>query len=174
MKKEIEADLISIAHRILQLKDHTTLPELQEEARQLYEKLAILNFAETHFKGPQPTIGQVYAAVEKLPEPEVSEQPEVATTPEIKEEASPQETVVTEENGIPFEEKIESPEEELAITEEPTPEKENGITYKEQNKQDKQDPSPEVVQTETEPENVIALFEEPIEKTLEDRPEDKP
>ncbi len=65
MKKKLEAELISIAHRILQLKDRATLPQLQEEARQLYEKLTILNFSESHFSGPQPTIGQVRAVLDK-------------------------------------------------------------------------------------------------------------
>ncbi len=65
MKKKLEAELISIAHRILQLKDSTTLPQLQEEARNLYEKLAILNFAESHFSGPQPTIGQIRSIIEE-------------------------------------------------------------------------------------------------------------
>ncbi|WP_109436397.1 MULTISPECIES: hypothetical protein [Aquimarina] len=64
MKKKLEAELISIAHRILQLKDKTTLPQLQEEARILYEKLTILNFSETHFAGPQPTIGQIKTALD--------------------------------------------------------------------------------------------------------------
>lgn len=64
MKKKLEAELISIAHRILQLKDKTTLSRLQEEARELYEKLTILNFSESHFAEPQPTIGQIKAALE--------------------------------------------------------------------------------------------------------------
>ncbi|PKV48581.1 hypothetical protein ATE84_0581 [Aquimarina sp. MAR_2010_214] len=64
MKKKLEAELISIAHRILQLKDKTTLPELQEEARKLYEKLTILSFSESHFAGPQPTIGQIKASLD--------------------------------------------------------------------------------------------------------------
>ncbi|WP_106791880.1 hypothetical protein [Aquimarina sp. Aq78] len=64
MKKKLEAELISIAHRILQLKDKTTLSQLQEEARELYEKLTILNFSESHFAGPQPTIGQIKEALD--------------------------------------------------------------------------------------------------------------
>ncbi|WP_025664617.1 hypothetical protein [Aquimarina megaterium] len=72
MKKKLEAELISIAHRILQLKDKTTLSQLQEEARELYEKLTILNFSESHFAGPQPTIGQIKEALDTN-EPDVSE-----------------------------------------------------------------------------------------------------
>ncbi len=74
MKKKLEAELISIAHRILQLKDRSTLPQLQEEARQLYEKLTILNFSESHFAGPQPTIGQVRQALEEKEEPNKSDE----------------------------------------------------------------------------------------------------
>ncbi len=65
MKKKLEAELISIAHRILQHKDKSSLSQLQEDARQLYEKLTILNFSESHFAGPQPTIGQVRDALDK-------------------------------------------------------------------------------------------------------------
>lgn len=64
MKKKLEAELISIAHRILQLKDKTTLSQLQEEARQLYEKLTILTFSEFYFEGPQPTIGQIRSVLD--------------------------------------------------------------------------------------------------------------
>ncbi|WP_074406829.1 MULTISPECIES: hypothetical protein [Aquimarina] len=72
MKKKLEAELISIAHRILQLKDKTTLSQLQEEARELYEKLTILNFSESHFAGPQPTIGQIKEALDTN-EPDTSD-----------------------------------------------------------------------------------------------------
>lgn len=64
MKKKIKAELVSIAHRVLQLKDDSNLNQLQEEARQLYEKLTLLHFAEQHFYGPQPTIGQVRSFLE--------------------------------------------------------------------------------------------------------------
>lgn len=67
MKKKLEAELISIAHRILKLKDRSTLPQLKEEARELYEKLSILNFAESHFTDIKPTIGQVTNALEEQP-----------------------------------------------------------------------------------------------------------
>ncbi|MBP2831202.1 hypothetical protein J8281_03295 [Aquimarina sp. U1-2] len=73
MKKKLEAELISIAHRILQLKDTTTLSQLQEESRQLYEKLTILTFAEAHFAGPQPTIGQITSALEQETSDELKE-----------------------------------------------------------------------------------------------------
>lgn len=63
MKKKLEAELVSIAHRILQHKDHTTVAQLQEEARLVYEKLTVLRFSETHFSEAQPTIGKVISAL---------------------------------------------------------------------------------------------------------------
>ncbi|WP_299435463.1 hypothetical protein [uncultured Aquimarina sp.] len=85
MKKKLEAELISIAHRILQLKDRSTLPQLQEEARQLYEKLSILNFTESHFEDVQPTIGQIKSVLEGQNTSEIQEEiiKEVAPKPII-------------------------------------------------------------------------------------------
>lgn len=58
MKKKLEADLISIAHRVLQIKNKSDINQLCIETRRLYEKLAILQFVEEHFEGAKPTIGQ--------------------------------------------------------------------------------------------------------------------
>ncbi len=108
MKKKLEAELISIAHRILKMGDRSTLPLLQEEAKNVYEKLTILAFAEAHFTGPQPTIGQVRQALESTEEaiisnPVVPEEipvaetsKEVQTVLEIAEEVV-EEQPVTEE-----------------------------------------------------------------------------
>ncbi|AWI25154.1 hypothetical protein [Flavobacterium pallidum] len=57
MKKKLEADLISIAHRILKLKNKSELDQLYLETQQLYEKLAVLKFVENHFADAKPTIG---------------------------------------------------------------------------------------------------------------------
>lgn len=58
MKKKLEADLISIAHRVLQIKNKSDINQLCIETRKLYEKLTILQFVEEHFEGVKPTIGQ--------------------------------------------------------------------------------------------------------------------
>ncbi len=102
MKKKLEAELISIAHRILQLKDRSTLPQLQEEARQLYEKLTILSFSEAHFSGPQPTIGQVKAALNQ------DESEEIKLKERIAAIVTPKPVPVVEEKPVPkIEERIE-------------------------------------------------------------------
>jgi hypothetical protein len=58
MKKKLEADLMSIAHRVLQIKNKSDINQLCIETRKLYEKLVILQFVEEHFEGVKPTIGQ--------------------------------------------------------------------------------------------------------------------
>ena len=57
MKKKLEADLISIAHRILQLKNKSDINQLYLETQKLYEKLSVLRFVEKHFNEAKPTIG---------------------------------------------------------------------------------------------------------------------
>jgi hypothetical protein len=50
MKKRISAELISIAHRILKLKNHSDTLQLQQEAKNLYDQLTILRFYEENFE----------------------------------------------------------------------------------------------------------------------------
>lgn len=48
MKKKIEGELISIAHRLLKLKSHTETIQLLEEVKKLYEQLTLLKFYEAN------------------------------------------------------------------------------------------------------------------------------
>ena len=57
MKKKLEAELISIAHRILKLKNKSELSQLHQETQKLYEKLSVLKFVEDNFSDAKPTIG---------------------------------------------------------------------------------------------------------------------
>ena len=83
MKKKLEADLISIAHRILKLKNKEDLTQLHLETQKLYEKLSVLKFVEENFSDVKPTIGNaniqevVNAALENE-----SEEEEVEVAPE--------------------------------------------------------------------------------------------
>ncbi|MDG2432894.1 hypothetical protein [Flavobacterium sp.] len=56
MKKRLEADLVSIAHRILQLKNKSDINVLYAETQKLYEKLAVLKFVEEQYGTTKPTI----------------------------------------------------------------------------------------------------------------------
>ena len=135
MKKRLEADLISIAHRILQLKNKSDIHQLYLESQKLYEKLALLRFVDDHFGESKPTIGQVaieekieaaFAAIENK-EPvavtiEEIEIPEVEATSEFVLEEEEQEEITELEEAF-FEEEddletLEDEEEEVEEVEE--------------------------------------------------------
>ena len=118
MKKRLEADLISIAHRILQLKNKSDINQLYLESQKLYEKLALLRFVDEHFGDSKPTIGQVaieekieaaFEAIEnEVPTAITIEEiqtPEIEATPEfiLEEEEEEQEAITEMEEPI-FEE----------------------------------------------------------------------
>ena len=58
MKKKLEAELISIAHRVLKLKNRSETKQLQEEAKKIYEQLTILRFYEENFEAIKEEISQ--------------------------------------------------------------------------------------------------------------------
>ena len=117
MKKRLEADLVSIAHRILQLKNKSDINQLYLESQKLYEKLALLRFVDDHFGDSKPTIGQVaieekieaaFEAIEnevptaiKIEEiniPEIEETPELVLEEEEQEEMTEIEEPIFEES----------------------------------------------------------------------------
>ncbi len=57
MKKKLESELISIAHRILKLKGKEDIIKMHAEASALLEKLSVLKFAHENFEDDLPTIG---------------------------------------------------------------------------------------------------------------------
>jgi hypothetical protein len=65
MKKRVTAELISIAHRILKLKNHSETLKLQQEAKNLYDQLTILRFYEENFEMVKNEISKE-VLVEKL------------------------------------------------------------------------------------------------------------
>ncbi|MCF1190454.1 hypothetical protein LRR18_02580 [Mangrovimonas sp. AS39] len=56
MKKKLEAELMSIAHRILKLKGKDDIDKMHREVAALYEKLTVLKFARDNFQEDLPTI----------------------------------------------------------------------------------------------------------------------
>lgn len=118
MKKRLEADLISIAHRILQLKNKSDINQLYLESQKLYEKLALLRFVDDHFGDSKPTIGQAaieekIEAIFETTENEVAaaiiieeiQTPEIEATPEfILEEEEEEHEDITEMEEPIFEE----------------------------------------------------------------------
>lgn len=138
MKKKLEADLISIAHRILQLKNKSDVNQLYLETQKLYEKLAVLRFVEDYFEDPKPTIGQAEVlekidsfyennAIPELQEPVTTIEPiaeQITSSVEIIEEEAIEEAAIetTQEEIIAEAEEIIDVTEEVIETEsEPIP-----------------------------------------------------
>lgn len=113
MKKRLEADLISIAHRILQLKNKSDVNQLFLETQKLYEKLSVLRFVEEQYGETRPTIGHaaIVSDVEKFYENEAAIESKITT---LVEENRIEETLVeapiTEEIKVSEEVKAEETE----------------------------------------------------------------
>lgn len=108
MKKKLEADLISIAHRILKLKNKSELVQLHQETQKLYEKLSVLLFVEENFGDVKPTIGtadiekKIEEAFETPTQVVVIDEPQV----EIQAEVEPEKEEVVETISEIIEEEI--------------------------------------------------------------------
>ncbi|HRB71623.1 MAG TPA: hypothetical protein PK776_07225 [Flavobacterium sp.] len=121
MKKKLEAELISIAHRILKLKNKSEVIQLHQETQKLYEILSVLRFYEENFEEAKPTIG-LPELEEKLEETFENKEPETVA---VIEKPKKEEPVVPEKE--PEAETIATPEEtlEAVITEASVSEEEN-------------------------------------------------
>ncbi|MDP3680832.1 MAG: hypothetical protein Q8R22_08365 [Flavobacterium sp.] len=136
MKKKLEADLISIAHRILQLKNKSDINQLYLETQKLYEKLSVLRFVDEHFSEARPTIGatEIEHKIESIFNKTESVQPEIkavaeeTVSEEIAETPLEQLTATADESesetNIVEEETVEVPLEGTISNEEITPEEE--------------------------------------------------
>jgi len=129
MKKILEAELISLAHRVLKLKNRSETIQLQQETQKLYEQLTMLRFFEEneqrlngeiqeeayiaaveshtiHAEKENATTLETVVEVEKSPEPVleevIAEEPMVQAEEEIleNEELIEQEEVQTQEEEI--------------------------------------------------------------------------
>lgn len=58
MKKRLEAELISIAHRVLKLKNKSEVDQLYFETQKLYETLSVLKFYGDHIEQVKATISE--------------------------------------------------------------------------------------------------------------------
>jgi len=56
MKKKLESELVSIAHRILKLKGKEDVIKMHTEAKELFEKLSVLKFAHENFDEEIPSM----------------------------------------------------------------------------------------------------------------------
>ena len=119
MKKRLEAELISIAHRVLKLKNKSEIDQLFLETQKLYEALSVLKFYGDHIEQVKATISEedleekLTVALEVEPiKTEVNQEP-IAVVEEIAEEL--EEPVIVGEIAIDEEEEVE----EEVVAEEP-------------------------------------------------------
>jgi len=179
MKKKLEADLISIAHRVLKLKGKEDTVQLHLEAQKLYEKLSILRFYEENIQVLKDEIPmelleekleQLDAVVsetiiEKPIENPVAEEPVVAETQE--------EVIDVEESIVAEEETGEESTEPTAVEEvEEEIEEASLITNEEEVHEETPEPlfSPifELSEAEEAEEPVVEVSKEPKQISLED------
>jgi chemotaxis protein histidine kinase CheA len=131
MKKRLEAELISIAHRILKLKNKSEVDQLYKETQKLYETLSVLKFYQDNFEAVKSDVSKDVLeerlesnVVELSPEPAVEVKDDVV---EAVAEAGEETTEETEEVQAESQEPIEEPKaeeaeeaaEETEVSEEP-------------------------------------------------------
>ncbi len=161
MKKKLEADLISIAHRILKLKNKEDLAQLHLETQKLYEKLSVLKFVEENFSDVKPTIGNsniqelVNDALENEPEVEVEVAialEEIEIQPELVEEIEEEveEDDFSDEEEEETEDEMEGEEDEEFDEEESEEETEEETEELEDEEEESEEDSEEEEETEDE------------------------
>jgi hypothetical protein len=120
MKKRLESELISIAHRILKLKNKSEVDQLYKETQKLYETLTVLKFYQDNFELVKDDVS-ANDLEEKLENPIENAIP-VNNIPEIEKETTIEETSISEElENMPEAILTEKPlEEEIAVATENT------------------------------------------------------
>ena len=123
MKKRLESELLSIAHRILKLKNKSEVDQLYKETQKLYETLSVLKFYQDNFESIKSDVTQddleekLDQSIENsMPSEDVEPIAEVvvAAEPEIVEEELIQADEDEETTETVFEDE-ESSEEEILI-----------------------------------------------------------
>ncbi|MEW5676746.1 hypothetical protein ABGT15_10565 [Flavobacterium enshiense] len=154
MKKKLEAELISIAHRILKLKGKEDVVLLHQEAQKLYEKLSILRFYEENFEALKPTL--THEELEDKIEIAYEEKAVVVEEPKAKEEVA--EEIVQEEVTTP----------ELTTEELPVEEEKILVGQVEIDESELDEEEPVVAVEEPQEEIIEPLFEPVVAQTEEE------
>jgi len=93
MHKKLEAELVSIAHSILQMKNRDDIIALHKKAQELQEKLAVLKFVDKYLEttpNASETKDELLARIEKI----VSKSKEQSSKKEEVVEVAKQETII--------------------------------------------------------------------------------
>ena len=93
MHKKLEAELVSLAHSILQMKNKEDVEALQKKAQGIYEKLTLLKFVDTYFESSTPSAVTKEEVIDKIKD---------VFTDDLEEETHPVELIekITEEHII--------------------------------------------------------------------------
>ena len=171
MKKKLEADLISIAHRILKLKNKEDLAQLHLETQKLYEKLSVLKFVEENFSDVKPTIGN--SNIQELVNDALENESEVE---EVEVAVAPEEIEIQPELVEEIEEEAEEEmeEEELEDEEEDSDEEEETEELEdEEEDSEEEDETEELEDEEEDSEEEEEIEEEESEENEEDSEEEE-
>ena len=172
MKKRLEAELISIAHRILKLKNKSEVDQLYVETRKLYETLSVLKFYGDNYEMVKSDVStedleaKLTAALEEK-SVEKEKDIEVAATPEAVIPA--QEEITKEDTSAQAEEEeiTEDVQEETIEEEDTTPVIVGEITVEDD---EEEEPIEEEKEEELDFEPIFELMAEaPIEELKEEK-----
>jgi hypothetical protein len=165
MKKKLEADLISIAHRILKLKNKEDLAQLHLETQKLYEKLSVLKFVEENFSDVKPTIGN--SNIQELVNTALENEPEVE---EVEVAVAPEEIEIQPELVEEIEEEVEEEVEEDDFSDEEEEETEDEMEEEEDEEFDEEESEED---SEEEEETEEEEFDEEESEENEDESEEE-
>jgi hypothetical protein len=165
MKKKLEADLISIAHRILKLKNKEDLAQLHLETQKLYEKLSVLKFVEENFSDVKPTIGN--SNIQELVNDALQNEPEVE---EVEVAVAPEEIEIQPELVEEIEEEVEEEVEEDDFSDEEEEETEDEMEEEEDEEFDEEESEED---SEEEEETEEEEFDEEESEENEDESEEE-
>ena len=171
MKKKLEADLISIAHRILKLKNKEDLAQLHIETQKLYEKLSVLKFVEDNFSDVKPTIGN--SNIQELVNAVLENEPEVdeAQVDAAPEEIEIQSDLVEEEIEEEVEEEEEDDSDEEEESEEELEEDKEESEEEDHSDEEEEEESEEEIEEDEEEDEAFENIEESEEEEEESEEE---
>ncbi len=125
MHKKLEAELVSLAHSILQMKNKDDLKALHKKAQDIQEKLAVLKFIDTYFEsGPNipESKEEIYHKIEDVFPDEIKEEDDSTEQIDIIEDASNNEIHIEEQVEIEVDlekdDEVEAPSLQISLEEE--------------------------------------------------------
>ena len=177
MKKRLEAELISIAHRILKLKNKSEVDQLYKETQKLYETLTVLKFYDDNFETVKAEI-PVDVMEEKLTnsfeaEEAITIELEVPAVAEVKEAIVEEVEETEEEKETEVAMNYEKEEDEIEETEEEAIEEEETVAEIEE-VEDEIEEEEEIAKEEIEEINFKPAFEFTLESEEDQDEEGEP